>query len=149
MEEKAVVKELDQWIEQLNECKQLAENQVKTLCEKVRIQVHLAFSYLEFSVYWMCNTFHFFRRKKFWPKNQMSNQSDALSQCVVMFMDSSTIWWSSSELVENLQTPITCSWVITWTEATTRLKLSPSLLPSRYVKILTLWNSYIMIESSW
>lgn len=35
MEEKAVVKELDQWIEQLNECKQLAENQVKTLCEKV------------------------------------------------------------------------------------------------------------------
>jgi hypothetical protein len=36
MEEKAVVKELDQWIEQLNECKQLAENQVKTLCEKVR-----------------------------------------------------------------------------------------------------------------
>ena len=35
MEEKAVIKELDQWIEQLNECKQLAENQVKTLCEKV------------------------------------------------------------------------------------------------------------------
>jgi len=29
------VKELDQWIEQLNECKQLTENQVKTLCEKV------------------------------------------------------------------------------------------------------------------
>lgn len=37
MEEKAVVKELDQWIEQLNECKQLAENQVKTLCEKVNL----------------------------------------------------------------------------------------------------------------
>ena len=36
MEEKAVVKELYQWIEQLNECKQLAEKQVKTLCEKVR-----------------------------------------------------------------------------------------------------------------
>ena len=36
MEEKAVVKELDQWIEQLNECKQLAENQVKTLCEKAK-----------------------------------------------------------------------------------------------------------------
>lgn len=29
------VKELDQWIEQLNECKQLTESQVKTLCEKV------------------------------------------------------------------------------------------------------------------
>lgn len=28
-------KELDQWIEQLNECKQLSENQVKFLCEKV------------------------------------------------------------------------------------------------------------------
>lgn len=35
MDEKAFTKELDQWIEQLNECKQLSENQVKTLCEKV------------------------------------------------------------------------------------------------------------------
>lgn len=38
MEEKAFAKELDQWIEQLNECKQLSETQVKTLCEKVRPQ---------------------------------------------------------------------------------------------------------------
>lgn len=37
MEEKAFAKELDQWIEQLNECKQLSETQVKTLCEKVRV----------------------------------------------------------------------------------------------------------------
>jgi hypothetical protein len=29
------IKELDQWVEQLNECKQLSESQVKTLCEKV------------------------------------------------------------------------------------------------------------------
>lgn len=36
MEEKTQMKELDQWIDQLMECKQLAENQVKTLCEKVR-----------------------------------------------------------------------------------------------------------------
>jgi serine/threonine-protein phosphatase 2A catalytic subunit len=35
MEEKASLKELDQWIEQLNECKQLTESQVKTLCDKV------------------------------------------------------------------------------------------------------------------
>lgn len=28
--------DVDQWIEQLYECKQLSENQVKTLCEKVR-----------------------------------------------------------------------------------------------------------------
>jgi hypothetical protein len=35
MEEKACLKELDQWIEQLNECKQLTESQVKTLCDKV------------------------------------------------------------------------------------------------------------------
>jgi serine/threonine-protein phosphatase 2A catalytic subunit len=34
-EERTAAKELDQWIEQLNECKQLSENQVKTLCEKV------------------------------------------------------------------------------------------------------------------
>ena len=36
MEEKASLKELDQWIEQLNDCKQLTESQVKTLCDKVR-----------------------------------------------------------------------------------------------------------------
>lgn len=35
MDEKGFTKELDQWIEQLNECKQLIESQVKTLCEKV------------------------------------------------------------------------------------------------------------------
>lgn len=36
MEDKATLKDLDQWIEQLNECKQLTETQVKTLCDKVR-----------------------------------------------------------------------------------------------------------------
>ena len=35
MDDKGFAKELDQWVEQLMECKQLAENQVKTLCEKV------------------------------------------------------------------------------------------------------------------
>lgn len=35
MEDKATLKDLDQWIEQLNECKQLTETQVKTLCDKV------------------------------------------------------------------------------------------------------------------
>lgn len=39
MDEKAFTKELDQWIEQLNECKQLSENQVKSLCEKVFIYI--------------------------------------------------------------------------------------------------------------
>ncbi|XP_012064513.1 PREDICTED: serine/threonine-protein phosphatase 2A catalytic subunit beta isoform [Atta cephalotes] len=34
MEDKASLKELDQWIEQLNDCKQLTESQVKTLCDK-------------------------------------------------------------------------------------------------------------------
>uniref|UniRef100_A0A2K5CT64 protein-serine/threonine phosphatase n=1 Tax=Aotus nancymaae TaxID=37293 RepID=A0A2K5CT64_AOTNA len=33
---KAFTKELDQWVEQLNECKQLNENQVRTLCEKAK-----------------------------------------------------------------------------------------------------------------
>lgn len=33
---KTAVKELDQWIEQLNECQFLNENQVRVLCEKVR-----------------------------------------------------------------------------------------------------------------
>ncbi len=33
--EKQLLKDLDQWIEQLYECKQLTENQVKILCDKV------------------------------------------------------------------------------------------------------------------
>lgn len=37
MEDKTTLKDLDQWIEQLNECKQLTETQVKTLCDKVRM----------------------------------------------------------------------------------------------------------------
>ncbi|KXJ76310.1 hypothetical protein RP20_CCG009933 [Aedes albopictus] len=36
MEDKATLKDLDQWIEQLNECKQLTETQVKTLCDKAK-----------------------------------------------------------------------------------------------------------------
>lgn len=40
MEDKTTLKDLDQWIEQLNECKQLTESQVKILCEKVRIFFH-------------------------------------------------------------------------------------------------------------
>lgn len=36
MDDKSFTKEVDGWIEQLNECKQLTENQVKLLCEKVR-----------------------------------------------------------------------------------------------------------------
>ncbi|KAG7283422.1 hypothetical protein CRUP_031475 [Coryphaenoides rupestris] len=36
MDEKVFTKELDVWIEQLNECKQLSENQVRTLCEKAK-----------------------------------------------------------------------------------------------------------------
>lgn len=88
MEEKAVVKELDQWIEQLNECKQLAENQVKTLCEKV-CQSAVCFKYI-FEILIQSNglRFSYYRQKKFWPRNQMFSQSDALSLCVAMFMDS-------------------------------------------------------------
>lgn len=33
--DKALIVDVDQWIEQLYECKPLSENQVKTLCEKV------------------------------------------------------------------------------------------------------------------
>ncbi|CRL00729.1 CLUMA_CG013985, isoform A [Clunio marinus] len=36
MEDKTTLKDLDQWIEQLNECKQLTESQVKILCEKAK-----------------------------------------------------------------------------------------------------------------
>ncbi|CAB1324993.1 unnamed protein product [Coregonus sp. 'balchen'] len=36
MDDKSFTKELDGWIEQLGECKQLSENQVKALCEKAK-----------------------------------------------------------------------------------------------------------------
>ncbi|KAG3274190.1 PPP2CB-containing [Ictidomys tridecemlineatus] len=36
MEGELATMELDQWVEQLNECKQLNENQVQTLCEKAK-----------------------------------------------------------------------------------------------------------------
>ena len=35
-------KDLDQWVEQLNDCKQLTENQVKTLCDKVNFALFFA-----------------------------------------------------------------------------------------------------------
>ena len=34
VDDRAAAKELDQWIEQLMDCKQLSESQVKTLCDK-------------------------------------------------------------------------------------------------------------------
>lgn len=48
MEDKASLKELDQWIEQLNECKQLTESQVKTLCDKVNILSNLILNTIRF-----------------------------------------------------------------------------------------------------
>jgi len=42
VDDRAAAKELDQWVEQLNECKQLTENQVKTLCEKVTLTGQLS-----------------------------------------------------------------------------------------------------------
>lgn len=38
VEDRSAAKELDQWIEQLMDCKQLAENNVKTLCDKVGLK---------------------------------------------------------------------------------------------------------------
>jgi hypothetical protein len=45
--EKSSLKELDGWIEQLMECKQLAETHVKTLCEKVRLKKKKNAQYLQ------------------------------------------------------------------------------------------------------
>ena len=41
MEDKALAKELDQWIACLQECKQLEESHVKILCDKVRDRKNL------------------------------------------------------------------------------------------------------------
>ena len=42
--EKSYLKELDGWVEQLMECKQLQENHVKTLCEKVKRMLYCYFT---------------------------------------------------------------------------------------------------------
>lgn len=54
MDDKSFTKELDGWIEQLNECKQLSENQVKVLCEKVRglQQLFISFLSCQLTVSW-------------------------------------------------------------------------------------------------
>ena len=36
MQDRSAAKELDQWVEQLMECKQLSESQMKTLCEQAK-----------------------------------------------------------------------------------------------------------------
>lgn len=71
MEEKASLKELDQWIEQLNDCKQLTESQVKTLCDKVIILI-IYFEYKE-------------KRKKFfvlYPSPCVHTQINLLIVCL-------------------------------------------------------------------
>ena len=55
MDDKASLKELDQWIEQLMQCQQLQENQVKTLCEKVSSVVWVNKVYLLAVSYWWDN----------------------------------------------------------------------------------------------
>lgn len=46
MEDKTTIKDLDQWIEQLNECKQLTETQVKTLCDMVITRPNYLYNHL-------------------------------------------------------------------------------------------------------
>jgi hypothetical protein len=51
MDDKVYFKELDQMIEHLKECKQLPENQVKTLCDRVSFGcfgVYISISYMHF-----------------------------------------------------------------------------------------------------
>ena len=43
VDDRTSAKELDQWVEQLMQCKQLTENQVKTLCEKVPLLVKFGY----------------------------------------------------------------------------------------------------------
>ncbi|XP_016336725.1 serine/threonine-protein phosphatase 2A catalytic subunit beta isoform-like [Sinocyclocheilus anshuiensis] len=56
MDDKAFTKELDQWIEQLNECKQLTENQVRTLCEKAK-EILTKESNVQESVFKICGIY--------------------------------------------------------------------------------------------
>ena len=52
------LKELDQWIEQLNDCKQLTESQVKILCDKVKTYHILVLQLITWS---LSNELHSYR----------------------------------------------------------------------------------------
>ena len=59
IDDRSSAKELDQWIEQLNDCKQLSENQVKTLCEKVIFMLLIFYrniKYLDLTFCHQCDT---------------------------------------------------------------------------------------------
>jgi hypothetical protein len=75
--EKVANKELDQWIEQLYECKQLTETQVRNLCDKV---CQFRSIFILFVSY--------FRRKKFYQRSPMYRKSSVPLPFVVMYMAS-------------------------------------------------------------
>ena len=52
MEDKALAKELDQWIACLQECKQLEESHVKILCDKVRDHKSFWYKFGLFEMYY-------------------------------------------------------------------------------------------------
>lgn len=66
MEDKTTLKDLDQFIEQLNECKQLTETQVKTLCDKVKPPIFFHSKYhIYFIMLWFINLYQYYMKMRF------------------------------------------------------------------------------------
>ena len=74
--------ELDSWIEILSKCRQLPEDDVKRLCEKV---IFL------FSAHG-CALISLSRREKYYRKNPMFNPYGVRSLCVAIFTANSTTY---------------------------------------------------------
>lgn len=75
--------ELDSWIETLSKCRQLPEEDVKRLCDKVTIS--FVNPYIDLS-----------RHEKYYMKNQMFNQYAVQSLSVVIFTANFTTYKNSS-----------------------------------------------------
>ena len=110
---------LDGWIENLMNCKQLTENDVSRLCDRVRVpntfRVHaLTVRLGERSVAGgiKCTTsgkYQTFLAQAIIRNDESPRNARSLS--VVIFMVNSTISWNSSELEAPTQIRITSSWV--------------------------------------
>ena len=79
--EKSSMKELDGWIEELMDCKQLAESNIKILCEKVSIEKNLTY-FLGVSDFYFTENW----------RNLIKNLLQVTNQCIDLYELSVENW---------------------------------------------------------
>ena len=103
-EKKATSLELDSWIEQLKECKQLQENHVKCLCDRAKDILSKESNVQEVKCpVTVCGDVHV--RSTF-------HRVSLFSTLLIFLRDNFTIWWSFSKSVGIHRTRTIFSWAI-------------------------------------